>query len=115
MDADEFYLKAKEPNFPDEMAFQIKAVNPENKGTFSRQGVEDTVDLMQGFIIARLMGTWKKTGVPPRVMNMTLKIDWEYDPEIAAGFLPYFDADIKGVGLTQVDGEHRIPRKRLDN
>jgi hypothetical protein len=115
MDADAFYAKAQEPNFPDEMAFQIKVANPEDGKTFSREGVEDTVDLMQGFIIARLLATWRKTGVPPQTMNMTLKIDWEYDPDIAAGFLPYFDADVKGVGLTQVDGEHRIARKRLDN
>lgn len=112
MDADEFYKTAMEPGFMDEMVFQIHAANPKNPGTFSKEGVENTVDLMQSFIIARLMGRWKRTGKPPKEMKMHLKIEWVTDDDIADGWLPYFDADIRGNGLTQVDGQNRIPRNK---
>jgi hypothetical protein len=113
LSADEFFKAAQEPHFLDEMLFQVNAVNPENDGTFSREGINDTVDLIDAFIMARIFGQWKKTGMPPKAMKMHLKIEWEYDPDIAEGYLPYFDADISG-GLTQLDSEHRLPRKPLD-
>jgi hypothetical protein len=109
MDGDEFYGRAIQPDFPDEMVFQIRVGNPDNKGTFSKDGILDTVDLMGKFILARVIGTWEKTGKPPRVMNVALKIKWENDDNIAEGFLPYFDADITGESLTQIDTTHRKP------
>lgn len=111
MSADEFFKAAQHPDFLDEMLFQIKAANPENKGTFSREGINDTLDLIDAFIMARIFGQWRKTGIPPKAMKMHLKIEWEHDPDIAQGWLPYFDADIT-QGLTQLDSEHRIPRAK---
>jgi hypothetical protein len=114
LSADEFFQQAQHPDFLDEMLFQVKAVNPENEGTFSREGVNDTVDLIDAFITARIFGQWRKTGKPPKAMKMHLKIEWEYDPDIREGLLPYFDADI-APGLTQLDSERRLPRKRVDS
>jgi len=112
MEADEFYGMAKEPGFPDEMIFQIHAANPKNEGTFSREGITDTVELMDAFIMARVFATWKKTGNPPKHMKMHVKIEWEPETNIALqiGDIPWFDGDLAGNGLTQVDGENRIPR-----
>jgi hypothetical protein len=116
MEADEFYQAAKEPTFPDEMIFQIHAANPDNPGTFSRDGVNDTVDLMDAFIMARIFGTWKKTGLPPKHMKVHIKIEWEPEAELDlhTGEIPWFDGDLAGEGLTLVDGNNRIPRKPLD-
>lgn len=114
MEADEFYGMAQEPSFPDEMIFQIHAANPKNPGTFSREGIEDTVELMDAFIMARVFGTWKKTGFPPKHMKVHVKLEWEPETELALriGPVPWFDGDINGKGLTLVDGEHRIPRNK---
>lgn len=110
MDAETFFEKAKQADFPDEMAFQIRVNNPENELSFSREGIVDTVDLIQSFIMARILGQWKKTGKPPKVMNMHLSIAWENDDNIAESFLPYFDADIN-EGLTQIDSQYRDSRR----
>lgn len=117
MDADEFYRMAIEPEFPDEMIFQIHAANPENPGTFSREGVADTVELMDAFIMARIFATWKKTGKPPKHMKMHVQVEWEPENELELhiGSVPWFDGDVAGVGLTMVDANHRIPRKPLDS
>ena len=112
MEADKFYGMATEPDFPNEMIFQIHAANPENPGTFSREGIADTVELMDAFIMARIFATWKKTGTPPKHMKAHLKIEWEPAEaiELQIGSVPWFDGDIAGKGLTLIDGEHRIPR-----
>lgn len=117
MEANEFYRQAIEPSFPDEMIFQIHAANPKNEGTFSREGVNDTVDLMDAFIMARIFATWKKTGKPPKHMKMHIKVEWEPETDIALaiGEIPWFDGDVAGEGLLQMDGNNRIPRKPLDN
>lgn len=110
MDADEFYTQAVDPAFPDEMIFQIRAENPKNPGTFSREGLTDTVDMMDAFIMARIMGQWKKTARPPKAMRMHLKIMWDADPDIEESYLPWFDGTLR-EGPTQLDGKHRVPRR----
>jgi hypothetical protein len=114
-DADQFYEMAKHPLFPDKMTFQIRVANPANPYSFSKEGIEGTVDQMQAFIVARVMGQWRKTGKPPREMQIEVAINWKYEPEdvLSLGDMPWFNRDEDKGGLTQLDGEHRI--SRLDN
>lgn len=112
MNADEFYLEARRADFPDEMVFQIAAKNPANKGTFSREAINDTVDLFDSFVMARIFGQWTRTGKPPKEIKLHVKIEWELDNEIALETgPPWFSGEVDDMGLTQIDGERRIPRK----
>lgn len=111
LSADEFFKAAQHPDFLDEMLFQVQTQNQGKERTFSREGLDDTLDLMDAFIMARLFGQWKKTSLPPQSMKIHLKIEWEHDPDIREGMLPYFDADI-AEGQTQIDSKHRVPRER---
>lgn len=112
MDAEEFYQEARKPDFPDEMVFQIAAKNPANKGTFSREAINDTVDLFDAFVMARIFGRWAKTDKPPKKIKLHVKIDWELDDEVELEIgPPWFSGEVDDIGLTQVDGQHRIPRK----
>ena len=111
IDADVFYQEAQQPDFPDEMLFQIGKENPDNEGTFSREGIADIVDMIEAFIMARLLGQWKKTGKPPKVLKMHLKMEWEHDPHIAEGSLPYVES-LLWDGQIQIDSERRIPRDK---
>lgn len=112
MNAEEFYQEARKPNFPDEMVFQIAAKNPKNKGTFSREAITDTVDLFDAFIMARIFGRWAETNQPPKKIKMHVKIEWELEDELVLEIgPPWFSGEVDDIGLAQIDGEHRMPRK----
>lgn len=111
MNARDFYEQATQPSFPDVMDFQIRVANPKNDGTFSREGIQDTIALVDNFVMARTLARWRKTGRPPKVMRIEVEVKWEEDPNIADGWNPYFDGDVAGTGLTQIDIENLAPRK----
>jgi hypothetical protein len=107
--ADEYYRLAMQPEFPNEMAFQITHENADPDKTFSKEGVEEIADKMHAFVMARIMGQWRKTGKAPKVMTAVLALEFDGRSDVREGDLPYFDIGVVG-GLTQADGAHRIPR-----
>lgn len=117
MEADEFYQLAKKPDFPDEMVFQISAVNPDNPGTFSREGVSGVATQMETFLLARIFGHWAKSGKPPKEMKIQVKIEWKTsdEAELAIEQLPWFAGEIDARGMSIIDGRNRIPRDTLDS
>ena len=116
MERDEFYRMAVQPAFPDDMAFQLTHEDADPDRTFSIEGFEETIDQMQAFVMARSFAYWKKTGKPAKMMRAVLTVrfgdgsDTWLDP-ITEQDLPYFDIGVIG-GLTQLDGEKRIPRTK---
>jgi len=107
---DKFYDKAQQPDFPDEMVFRITAENPDNPGTFSKEGMNGLSDNFYTFLLARVFARWQKTGKPPKGMTVHISIDWDDTGERE---IPWFHYEmVEGdTGLTQIDGRHRIPRK----
>lgn len=119
MDSDEFYKLAVDPDFPNEMIFSLNAVNPDNPATFSKEGVEGITDQIHYYMMARIFGTWKRTGVAPKYMKAVVSLSFDDKPhdesELYDGQLPWFSGETDDIGLLQVDGRHRIPRDGIDN
>jgi len=111
MHEEDFWQFAQQPDFGDAMVFQLTAENPENTGTFSKEGFDDITDKVQMFLTARVFSNWQQTGEPPRKMRFTVSIDWDTKPldELSDG-IPWFAGATDDIGLTQIDGEKRIPR-----
>lgn len=106
IDTEEFYQAMMQPEAPDEMDFALTYVHPEKDRTFSKEGLESVLDQVHAFVMARLYGRWKGTGVPPQRLTVHVQLDWEGKP----GNVPFYLLDIETRGMTQADGEHRIPR-----
>lgn len=115
MDAEQFYKLAAEPEFDDSMVFRLENTNPDNPYTFSHDGVENIVDHIHDFIIARTMGTWAKTGSPPKKVSIGVTLLFDKSDDGMSPALPWWEGkDSQNEGLSLLDGEHRIPRKHLD-
>jgi hypothetical protein len=111
MEAEEFYELAKDPNFPDEMGFDLTHENDDPSLTFSFEGIENVVDCVQDFIIARIHARWKMTGRAPKRMRVITQVEWDPKDRLADGSMPYYEGFIEH-GSLQIDGEHRRPRSR---
>ncbi len=115
MDRDKFYEQAIQPEFDDHMIFQLDVTNPENPNSFSAEGVNDIMDQVQSFVLARTMGNWEKLHRPPKHMKMAVVLSFDTKPhdqtEIQAQEWPWFAGETDDLGLSQVEGSKRIPRK----
>jgi hypothetical protein len=106
---DRFYEAAMQPDFPDEMAFQLDRVDPSDPlVTFSQEGVNELAEQFRMFLMARIVGHGQKDGAMPKHMRATVKLDWnpEYDPIDDPDVGPYFHIDTDD-GLTPLDHTRR--------
>jgi hypothetical protein len=112
--ADEFYQLAKEPDFPDEMVFQLRLDDAAPEGnTFSSDGFNNISDQIHDFLIARTFARFKSTGVGPRELQAHVKLAWKSDTQFdleSIGRIPWYDLNDVAQGLSIIDGEHRVQR-----
>ena len=110
-DIDTFYKLVVHPNFNDEMDFRLTAANPENTGTFSKEGIDGITDQIHAFIMGRVFGRWGKTGKPPKEMTVHLRIEWA---DVVAEDLPWYKFKMmpNETGMEAIEGKSRIPRSK---
>lgn len=106
---DEFYELMIAPGFPDEMNFQIE-VPPENRDgerTFSFEGIDGIADRVRDFMLARVHGKWKRSGVPPTALRVHVSLSWDgmTQEQLAKEDPPWYAAGDHGGTL--FDGEYR--------
>jgi len=110
----DFYEAAMQPDFPDEMAFQIDRdmADDDPESTFSQEAVNEIAEQFRMFLMARLVGKIEGTGVGPRHLRATVNLDWKPsrhpkgDPTVG----PFFH--IKGdEGMTPIDSTKRYDWK----
>jgi len=105
----QFYTLAMQPDFPDEMAFQLDRVDPHDPlVTFSQEGVDALAEEFRVFLMARIVGHGEKDGVMPKHMRATVTLDWNPrpDPVNDPNVGPYFHID-SDDGLTPLDHTRR--------
>jgi hypothetical protein len=107
--ADDFWEDMLRPDAPDEMAFQIDRDKPNDPPgmTFSQEAINDLAEQFRMFLMARTYGELKRTGLGPRHLRASVKLDWnpsdpQHDPEVG----PYYSIDGDN-GTTVIDGERR--------
>jgi hypothetical protein len=116
MDAEAFYQEAQKPEFGDTMVFELENVNPNNEYSFSLDGVEGVTDQMRAFFLARTLSRWHVNDKPPKKARIVMRVVWDDMPDVTNQPFPFFKAEFdSAIGLTLIDGEHRIPRKPLDS
>jgi hypothetical protein len=97
------------PEAPNEMAFQIDREKPQDppQMTFSQEAINELAEQFRMFLMARTYGEMQRTGLGPRHLRATVKLDWHPgDPHVDTGVGPYYQ--IRGDdGLTPIDGERR--------
>lgn len=66
------------PDFPDKFTFTITHTNKLDTGmgkTFSREGLDELYRSMNVYVGARILARWRKTGVAPSKLHVTLEIE----------------------------------------
>jgi len=110
MERGEFYEAAMQPDFPDEMAFQIDRAVIDNDPltTFSQEAVDELADQFRMFLMARIVGHGKRVGVMPKHMRATVTLDWNPSgqPVDDTTVGPYFQIG-NDVGLEPLDHTRR--------
>jgi len=96
---EEFWENAIQPDFPDEMAFQLdreRASSEDPQTTFSLEAVNEIAEQFRMFLMARVLGTQqKRNGLGPKHMRATVTLDWNptkepvNDPTVG----PFFHID----------------------
>jgi len=103
---DDFYKKAIQPNFPNRMQFVLTASDVEGQ-TFSEEGMDAVTEQIESFIMARILGTWRKTKTAPH--ELTVNVDLEFkarsEHELRQGAWPWWALVDKGNH--PLDGGHR--------
>jgi len=107
---DEFYQAAIQPDFPDCMQFVLTAAaQPSGEGdlTFSEEGIENLTDQIKHFIMARILGTWRKQNLAPKELSVGLVLDFKAPDEemLRKGAWPWWALVDKGAH--PLDGGHR--------
>lgn len=117
MKAEEFYQMAMHPDFADEMTFQITADTDDPEKTFSREAFDETTDQIHDFLVARTFGRYKRTGRGPKKLQAHVVLKWVAtdDDRLEARGIPWYNLRDMAEGLTQVDGQNRLARRRVDN
>ena len=107
--SEDFYDAMLLPDAPDEMAFQIDRDKPGDPPgmTFSVEAVNEIAEQFRMFLMARIYGTMQRTGIGPRHLRATVKLDWNPgdplpDPEVG----PFYAID-NDHGPTPIDGKRR--------
>lgn len=109
IEANDFWSAMLEPDAPNEMAYQINREKPNDPPgmTFSEEAINELAEQFRIFLMARTYGEMKRTGLGPRHLRATVKLDWnpgdpQHDPEVG----PYYSID-GDRGLTVLDGQYR--------
>jgi len=106
---DDFYEDMLRPDAPDEMAFQIDRDKPNDPPgmTFSEEAINDLAEQFRMFLMARIYGQIKRTGLGPRHLRASVRLDWHPgDPHTDEEVGPYYQIRADN-GLTVIDGELR--------
>ena len=99
MNIDEYIERVQQPDFGDEMNFQIKRENPGDGMTFSEDAFLGLMEQINRFVMARVASRWQQTGVPPTELLATVKLGWQaYEEDVLEIGLPWWNL---------VDGSHR--------
>ena len=116
MDAETFFQKAAETDYPNVMVFQLRSENPDKERTFSANGFNAITDNIHDFIVARTFGRWKLTKRGPKQLRIEVKLTWYNEPQelLEVGW-PWYALDDVAEGLAEIDGQTRIPWDRVDN
>lgn len=108
MEAKDFYEIAVEPEFGDEMVFQIRVPEERQKPnrTFSFEALDAIGEQIRNFVMARVAARWKQTGKGPHHVTAHVKVTWGGKTErmLEQGG-PWWSLDDEG--LTLIDGEYR--------
>lgn len=115
MDADEFFELVQTPGFGNEMVFQLNTDTPDPNRTFSREGIEATLDNVQNFVCASILRRFKETGEGPKRLSIQVSLKWSTESEarLEALSLPWWAAKDGGEAMRVYDGMRRIPRRPL--
>ena len=109
MNYEEFFEIACQPAFGDQMAFQMKAADPDPKTTFSIQGFENIGTQMINFILARTCARMQGQGLPAKELHAMLKLSWNsFDHELLDVGPPWYSLLDKDGGLRTIDSNVRV-------
>ena len=109
---EEFWEHAIQPDFPDEMAYQIDREHAKTEDpttTFSLEAVNEIAEQFRMFLMARILGTQRKrNGLAPKHMRATVTLDWNPSPEPVNDPTvgPYFQID-HDTKIEPLDGSKR--------
>jgi hypothetical protein len=111
MDSFDFFTRAMQPDFPDEMNFQLQASDPAPDRSLSLEGLDEIAGQIRDFIIARIKGNWDKTGQAPKSLFATVNLSIgkpPYDERTLDVGLPWSNQyDGATEGLRTIDGSLR--------
>lgn len=115
MNADEFFELVQTPGFGNEMVFQLDTNTTEPRLTFSREGIETTLDNVHNFVCASILRRYKETGEGPKKLSIQVSLKWDAESEdrLEALPLPWWAAKDGGEAMKVYDGMRRIPRRPL--
>lgn len=110
VDRDKFYEVAMQPEFSDEMAFQIKSESEVDEVTFSKEAFDAVGDQMRNFVMARTYAQYVKSQHGPKALRVELKCVWDAIPEneLEQQPMPWYHLDDVHK-LTEVDSMRRLP------
>jgi len=114
---DDFFRKAIHPNFPNHMQF-VLSIPPEvirigdEDLTFSHEGIDALTEQIGSFIMARILGTWRKTNAAPHELTVDLDLSFKAlsRRELREGAWPWWA--LVDEGKTPLDGGHRGSHER---
>jgi len=106
----DFFEQMMRPVAPNEMVFQIDRRRPRRQPdeTLSQEAVDEIAEQFRMFLMARLLGETKRTGLGPQHVRATVTLDFNprvdpvNDPEVG----PYFQIG-NDEGLEPLDGTKR--------
>jgi hypothetical protein len=79
---DAFFMKVIQPGFPNTMNFVLEVPEAKRQAnrSFSEDGVDQMVEQIKTFLMARTLGTWDEGGSPPHEMSVVLRVGFKAVP-----------------------------------
>jgi len=108
MDHNEFYELAMQPDFPNEMVFELENKDPTPDRSFSMEGFQEVSDQVKHFVMARSLARMSE-GKPAKSVSIHIAVKWDTPVGDDQEF-PWYH--LNDAELTQMDGEHRVKRPR---
>lgn len=112
--ANDFYEEMMRPDAPDEMAFQLNRDKPGDPVgmTFSQEAINEVAEQFRMFLMARVYGQMQRTGIGPRHLRATVKLDWAPGNPLGDASVGPFYEIANDQGITPVDGKRRTYKWR---
>lgn len=114
---EQFFEAASVPEFPNRMAFEVGRSQRDKDATFSKEAISTTTENIQAFVLARVLGEWKKKGIAPQEMNIEVTVKFDQNKgkrKLEQGNIPWWNLDDPELGMTDIDSDTLQQMRILD-